>query len=182
MSKKTLTSAAPLNRSDVVSAEQTTKNKGTPMANEVKSEAKTERETFTYKQRELNRAAKYVAAMHRLHDAAEAKGLAQSALDLIEAASSAVETLSTKLLAKMPEDFAPVVSTRQSATFEAGDVISPSEEAKILYTKLDNECTVKEVIRFGGREDGKGAKIFLKVKRSDGSSNTVPAAHFVSAE
>lgn len=135
------------------------------------------RETFTYKQREVNRAAKYVSAMTRLHDAAEAAKLPQKALDLIEAAATAVETLSTKLLQGMPEDFEPVSSGR-GAPFEAGDVASPKEEHATLYSKADHDVTVKEVIYHGGNADGKGAKIFLKVKRADGSINTVPAAHF----
>ena len=142
------------------------------------TDEKQTRETFTFKQRELNRSAKFIAAMTRLHDAAEAKGLPQKALDLVEAAAAAVTAVQDKLLKSMPDDFEPPAARTYSAAPEVGDTISPKESAKMLYTKADNDMVVKEVIHFGGREDGKGAKIFLKCKRADGSSNTVPAAHF----
>lgn len=139
----------------------------------------TERETKSYKEREVARAEKFVTAMMRLHDAAEAQKLPQKALDLIEAAATAVTALNAKLLTSMPADFRPPAGQGSKAP-EVGDVVSPNEEARAigLYGKQLNEVVVKEVVRYGGREDGKGAKIFLKVKLADGTVNTVPASHF----
>lgn len=142
---------------------------------ETPPEEKTPRQS--YKAREIQRATKFVNALANLHLAAQGIGAKQAALDLIEAAGNAVDTMLNKVLASMPDSLeAPRGS--QSHTAEVGDVVSPTEEATVLYGKGDRQLTVKEVVKLGGNAEGKGAKTFLKCKREDGTVVTVPASHF----
>lgn len=139
-------------------------------------EAKTQKQ-LTYKEREVRRARLFVEAMTRLDDAAEAAGLKQAARDLISTAATAVEQLQTKLLQGMPDDFKGKFQLRSNLVLE-NDVVSPIEEFADLYQKNDHSMTVKEVIKKGGNEEGKGGRFFLKCKRADGTIVTVPSAHF----
>lgn len=136
-----------------------------------------ESSTLTYKQREIAKVERFAKSLARLDSVAAKVNMPAGQRELIANAGEACTQLLNKLFSKMPDTFTPPAAS-QAVHFEKGQTVSPSEEFAELYSKLDNEVTVRDVVRMGGNEQGKGARIFLKVKRSDGSLVTVPAAHF----
>jgi len=137
----------------------------------------TERVRQPYKQREMARAAKYLATLVKLNKVAEASGWKQNQLDMIAEAGKAVTKLQEKLLSTLPDDFEAPAQARGNA-FEEGDEVEVKEQYASIYgTKKNEVMTVSEVARVGGADDGRGAKIFLRLERKDGSMIAVQASH-----
>lgn len=131
----------------------------------------------SFKEREMNRTQKYLDSLIHLNKVAEASEWKPNQVELIAESGKALTKLLEKLLSTLPDDFTAPSST-SSPTPEEGDEVQLREQYAPIYGAKKNEVfTVKEVARVGGSEDGRGSKIFLKLKRADGSFMAVQASH-----
>lgn len=132
------------------------------------------RQTQPYKEREVQRAERNIAAYSRMHEMSLTLKWSKATQDTL---ASLVDGL-TKLgkgLEQLPADFSPP-STPRGWTPSEGDEIVMREEILALYgRKKSPSLKIVGIQRTG---DGAGSRVYIRSVSDDGSEIVGPQKHF----